>query len=432
MELRGLTTAAAGVLAIGLVSVAAVFGQNSTNESLEAVPAAAAAEVAPTVAESAEPAETSAAPEAAPSVPPTPVVSKKAAAGQRLLGNTRNNPRTVAVKNALPVKPVKVTLPLKQKPQPKPVVTAPVANVDVKAGTLLSKPLAGGRSSSRFGMRFHPTLHRWKLHTGHDWAAPCGTPVGASAAGTVTRVGWAGGNGMQIRIDHGTLAGKRVITTYNHLGAVAVKVGQSVKAGDGIGKVGNNGNSTGCHLHLEVIVNGQFTDPLPWLNGEAKIVTVVDAVVEHVTERPETKPIPTTKPKPTATASPSVSASPSAAESPSATPSGSATPSVSATPAVSQSASPSVSDSESGTPSGSPSASDSPTTTPSDTPTQTEPGTPEPTTSANPEPTQTSEPTTPEPTKDPSPTKDPDPSPTQTREQAPASPSDPAPTSTEG
>src|SRR5690606_38280921 len=104
-------------------------------------------------------------------------------------------------------------------------------------------------------------LRVWKLHSGLDWAAPCGTPVGAAAPGVVTKVGWAGGNGRQVRIDHGVLAGHRVTTTYNHLSAVGVRVGQKVDVHQGVGRVGNTGYSTGCHLHFEVIADGHFTNP---------------------------------------------------------------------------------------------------------------------------------------------------------------------------
>lgn len=142
---------------------------------------------------------------------------------------------------------------------------------NVAPGRLLSMPLQG-RKTSRFGMRFHPVLRYTKLHTGLDLAAPCGTPVGASAPGVVTRAGWAGGNGVQVRVDHGMIAGHHVVTTYNHLSSIGVRVGQRVATHQGVGRVGNTGYSTGCHLHFEVIVNGRYTDPEPWLNGQPVIV----------------------------------------------------------------------------------------------------------------------------------------------------------------
>ncbi len=151
-----------------------------------------------------------------------------------------------------------------------------IGSVGKAAGDdLLSMPV-NGRRTSVFGMRYHPILRIWKLHTGLDFAAPCGTPVGAAAAGRVVSSGWAGGNGVQVKVDHGMIAGYRVVTTYNHLSAIGVRVGQQVDALDGVGRVGNTGYSTGCHLHFEVIVNGRFTDPEPWLNGKPSQVDLRD------------------------------------------------------------------------------------------------------------------------------------------------------------
>ncbi|MDO5677223.1 MAG: peptidoglycan DD-metalloendopeptidase family protein, partial [Propionibacteriaceae bacterium] len=270
----------------------------------------------------------------------------------------------------------------------------------VEAGALLSMPVKG-RATSKFGMRFHPVIRVYKLHTGHDWAAPCGTPVGAAAPGTVVQTGWAGGNGVQVKIDHGMLKGHRVVTTYNHLSSIGVKVGQKVTALQGVGRVGNTGYSTGCHLHFEVIVNGQFTDPIPWLNGEP---TVVDfSQMDNVL-------IPTlpSSSAPTLTESgqpllPSLPGSP--------LPSASESPFPSWSPSDSPTASPSETDTEQ-PPTQEPGSTPSETDpvdpwTPSDPPSGTEPGTPTETTEPSPEPTTPSpEPSkpTPEPTK---PTADP-------------------------
>lgn len=163
----------------------------------------------------------------------------------------------------------------------------PVGVADADA--LLTRPVIG-RKSSPFGIRLHPVLGIWKLHTGLDWAAPCGTPVGAAAQGTVVRVGWAGGNGVQVKVDHGVLKGHRIVTTYNHLSSVAVQVGDSVAALDGVGRVGSTGYSTGCHLHFEVIADGQFTDPESWLNGNP---VVVDLSKDQYTTVPTSTASPT-------------------------------------------------------------------------------------------------------------------------------------------
>lgn len=263
-------------------------------------------------------------------------------------------------------------------------------------GRLLTTPV-NGRPTSSFGMRLHPILHYWKLHTGQDWSAACGTPVGAARAGVVVSTGWAGGNGRQVKIDHSTINGRRVVTTYNHLSAVAVAVGQRVDVLDGVGWVGNTGYSTGCHLHFEVIVEGQFTDPMPWLNGRA---TVVDLAHAQYTQAPTESPDPegrtptegiTMGPPPLLpTVTPSTPAAPHHTPSrslspPSVAPSGTSSPSVTPslaeeepqasdepTPAPSKDASPSPEPSLPVSESPSPSASPSMTAIP--TPSHTEPG----------------------------------------------------------
>ena len=67
----------------------------------------------------------------------------------------------------------------------------------------LSRPVKTGWVSSEFGMRFHPILHYWRLHSGRDFAVPCGTPVYAAASGTIISAGWGGGYGNRVVIDHG-------------------------------------------------------------------------------------------------------------------------------------------------------------------------------------------------------------------------------------
>lgn len=202
-----------------------------------------------------------------------------------------------AAENTLPTDPVTASSsPLPQiSLKPVPVATPStdpfgIESIDVETRALLSLPVKG-RITSRFGNRFHPILRVWKLHTGLDWAAPCGTPVGAAAPGTVTKVGWAGGNGRQVRIDHGTIAGHHVVTTYNHLSAVGVKVGQEVQVHQGVGRVGNTGYSTGCHLHFEVIADGWFTNPEAWLDGNP-----ADIDITGMQDLPMTSPTPTLEP----------------------------------------------------------------------------------------------------------------------------------------
>jgi len=128
----------------------------------------------------------------------------------------------------------------------------------------LSRPVRTGWVSSEFGMRFHPILHYWRLHSGRDFAVPCGTPVYAAAGGTIISAGWGGGYGNRVVIDHGYVSGVGLATTYNHLTRF-VRTGGHVSRGQLIAYSGTTGSSTGCHLHFETLENGNFVDPRKWL-----------------------------------------------------------------------------------------------------------------------------------------------------------------------
>ncbi|QND55173.1 peptidoglycan DD-metalloendopeptidase family protein (plasmid) [Phyllobacterium sp. 628] len=127
---------------------------------------------------------------------------------------------------------------------------------------------------SGFGPRVHPILGSVKFHEGVDWSAPAGTPVYASFDGTVSFAGSNGNFGNFIKISH---AGNRE-THYAHLQgfATGIIVGKVVKAGQVIGFVGSTGQSTGPHLHFELMANGGLVDPLGYgyseigLDGEAE------------------------------------------------------------------------------------------------------------------------------------------------------------------
>lgn len=114
-----------------------------------------------------------------------------------------------------------------------------------------------GRITSGYGMRYHPILHKRKLHTGVDFSARTGTPVRAAAAGTVIIAGWMGAYGNAVIIDHGG----GVSTLYGHNSSVSVRAGQSVKQGQTIARAGSTGWSTGPHVHFEVRRNGQPVNP---------------------------------------------------------------------------------------------------------------------------------------------------------------------------
>lgn len=125
---------------------------------------------------------------------------------------------------------------------------------------------SSARITSPYGMRVHPVTGVYKLHSGTDFGAACGSPVYAAYPGTVESTGYEGAYGNRIEISHGVIDGLDVTTTYNHLSAFSSSPGQTVAVGDLIGRVGTTGSSTGCHLHFEVLVNGDFTDPMAWLS----------------------------------------------------------------------------------------------------------------------------------------------------------------------
>ncbi len=135
--------------------------------------------------------------------------------------------------------------------------------VVTRSNGFLGSPV-NGPTTSEFGMRFHPIKHIWKLHTGRDYGVPCGTPVHAAAAGDIISAGWGGGYGNRIVIDHGLVRGVGLASTYNHLTSI-VRGGGHVSRGQLIGYSGTTGTSTGCHLHFEVLENGNFVNPRKWM-----------------------------------------------------------------------------------------------------------------------------------------------------------------------
>lgn len=113
--------------------------------------------------------------------------------------------------------------------------------------------------TSPYGMRRDPFNHKQRKHTGIDIAAPRGTPIVAANSGTVIVAGWsAKGYGNYVVINHG--GGKS--TLYAHQSQIAVSKGDKVTKGQTIGYIGSTGNSTGPHLHFEVLINGDDTNPM--------------------------------------------------------------------------------------------------------------------------------------------------------------------------
>lgn len=126
----------------------------------------------------------------------------------------------------------------------------------------LMAPLEVLTPTSPFGLRHNPlTGEEGEFHWGQDFAAACGTRVYAADSGVVRAAGWhPWGGGNRVEIDHGN----GIITTYNHLQGIAVEKGDHVRVGEVIAEVGSTGSSTGCHLHFEVIKDGQHEDPMKW------------------------------------------------------------------------------------------------------------------------------------------------------------------------
>jgi len=125
---------------------------------------------------------------------------------------------------------------------------------------ILGLPIEGmtqGDITSPFGLRGSPGGIGSTNHRGLDIGMPTGTIIRACESGTVTAAGWGGGHGKRVIIDHGD----GVVTLYAHMSRIHATKGQKVQRGQVIGEVGNTGNSTGPHLHLEVIVNGKYMDP---------------------------------------------------------------------------------------------------------------------------------------------------------------------------
>lgn len=131
----------------------------------------------------------------------------------------------------------------------------------------LERPLKGGDLSSNFGTRIDPFFGRPAFHAGVDLRDETGAPVKATAPGKVVTAGWAGGYGNMVEIEHAN----GISTRYGHMSAINVSEGQMVQRGSVIGRVGSTGRSTGPHLHYEVRIDGDPTDPMRFLRAGSKL-----------------------------------------------------------------------------------------------------------------------------------------------------------------
>ena len=146
------------------------------------------------------------------------------------------------------------------------------AQIDRYTHTLVAvpvrKPIIGEVDmSSPFGMRMDPFNGRPAVHTGIDLRGDMGEPVRATATGRVTIAGREGGYGNMVEINHGNGLASR----YGHLSQIAVKVGQFVRIGETIGRIGSTGRSTGLHLHYETRINGEAVDPQKFLRAGLRL-----------------------------------------------------------------------------------------------------------------------------------------------------------------
>ena len=121
------------------------------------------------------------------------------------------------------------------------------------------KPIKGGITSSYFG----DVVDRNACHKGHDWAVPVGTKVYGAEAGIVELAYYSESYGYNVLINHGNF----VETRYAHMSELNVEKGQKVSRGQVIGLSGNTGDSTGPHLHFEVIINGKKVNPVNYVKS---------------------------------------------------------------------------------------------------------------------------------------------------------------------
>lgn len=130
------------------------------------------------------------------------------------------------------------------------------------------KPVIGEIDmSSQFGVRIDPFLRIPAMHTGLDFRGEVGDPIRATAAGTVTAAGWTGGYGKMVEIDHGN----GLATRYGHLSKIDVDVGDKIRVGQVVGRLGSTGRSTGPHVHYETRIDGEAVDPQKFLNAGARL-----------------------------------------------------------------------------------------------------------------------------------------------------------------
>lgn len=132
----------------------------------------------------------------------------------------------------------------------------------------LGRPMAGDHDfTSNFGYRTDPFTRGLAMHTGVDFRAETGSSIVATAPGKVVAAEYNGGYGNMVEVEHAN----GLSTRYAHMSAISVSVGQMVKAGSVVGRVGSTGRSTGPHLHYETRINDEPVDPTRFLRAGSKL-----------------------------------------------------------------------------------------------------------------------------------------------------------------
>ena len=135
-----------------------------------------------------------------------------------------------------------------------------------------AKPVAEYTYTSGYGVRSDPFRHSAAMHAGMDLAGPLGTPIFATADGTISFAGWMRGYGNLIEIAHG----KAIETRYGHLSRILVKPNTPVKRGQLIALMGSTGRSTGSHLHYEIRLEGRAVNPAPFIQATDYVLAMQD------------------------------------------------------------------------------------------------------------------------------------------------------------
>ena len=132
--------------------------------------------------------------------------------------------------------------------------------------------------TSNFGVRSDPFTGAARMHAGVDIPGPTGTPIYATADGTIAHAERMGGYGNMVEIDHG----KGIATRYGHMSKLLVTAGTHVARGQLIGLMGSTGRSTGSHLHYEVRIDGRAVNPAPFLTTGDYLLALKDDAVRAV------------------------------------------------------------------------------------------------------------------------------------------------------